>query len=89
MSATTAPARSAACALNHRRTERYTKPTVATPSSACGASMLHECSPKIRAEISIGHKNAGGLSTVMKLEESDDPKSIAFQLFVPAWTAAE
>jgi hypothetical protein len=30
---------------------------------------------------------AGGLSTVMKFEASDDPKKNAFQLFVPAWTA--
>ena len=32
---------------------------------------------------------AGGLSTVMKLEESDEPKKNAFQLLVPACTAAE
>ncbi len=51
--------------------------------------MLQELRPKIRAEISIGHKKAGGLSTVMKLEESEEPKNIAFQLFVPACTAAE
>ena len=43
----------------------------------------------MRAEISIGHKNAGGLSTVMKLDESEDPKKKAFQLLVPACTAAE
>jgi hypothetical protein len=29
------------------------------------------------------------LSTVMKLDESEDPKKKAFQLFVPACTAAE
>ena len=51
--------------------------------------MLQEFSPKIRAEISMGHKNAGGLSTVMKFDESEDPKKKAFQLFVPACTAAE
>ena len=51
--------------------------------------MLHELRPKIRAEISIGHRKAGGLSTVMKLDESEDPKNMAFQLLVPAWTAAE
>ena len=32
---------------------------------------------------------AGGLSTVMKLEASNEPKKKAFQLLVPAWTAAE
>jgi hypothetical protein len=29
------------------------------------------------------------LSTVMKFAASDDPKKNAFQLRVPAWTAAE
>ena len=56
--------------------------------SACGTSMLHEFKPKIRAEISIGQRKAGGLSTVMKFDESDEPKNMAFQLLVPAWTAA-
>ncbi len=51
--------------------------------------MLHEFKPKMRAEISMGHKKAGGLSTLMKLEESEDPKNMAFQLLVPACTAAE
>jgi hypothetical protein len=45
--------------------------------------------PKIRAEISMIHNAAGGLSTVMKFEASEEPKNIAFQLFVPACTAAE
>jgi hypothetical protein len=30
----------------------------------------------------------GGLSTVMKFEESIEPKNHAFQLLDPAWTAA-
>ena len=51
--------------------------------------MLHELTPKMRAEISIGHKKAGGLSTVMKLDASDEPKKKAFQLLEPACTAAE
>ena len=42
----------------------------------------------MRPVISIGHNEAGGLSTVMKLPESSEPKNIAFQLFVPACTAA-
>ena len=42
--------------------------------------MLHELRPKIRAESSITHSEAGGLSTVMKLAASDDPKKNAFQL---------
>jgi len=32
--------------------------------------------------------DAGGLSTVMKLEESSDPKNQASQLLLPACTAA-
>ncbi len=35
------------------------------------------------------HNAAGGLSTVMKLDASDEPKRNAFQLRVPACTAAE
>jgi hypothetical protein len=35
------------------------------------------------------HREAGGLSTVMKFDESNEPKKNAFQLFVPACTAAE
>jgi hypothetical protein len=49
---------------------------------------LQVLKPKIRAERSITHSAAGGLSTVMKLEGSSDPKNIAFQLFDPASTAA-
>ena len=51
--------------------------------------MLQELTPKTRAEMSIGHRNAGALSTVMELPASDEPKKKAFQLFVAAWTAAE
>ena len=61
---------------------------MATPSRAWGTRRLHEFRPKIRAEISITHSEAGGLSTVMKFEASEEPKKKAFQLFVPAWTAA-
>ena len=50
--------------------------------------MLQLLKPKIRPESSITHSDAGGLSTVMKFEESSEPKKNAFQLFVPAWTAA-
>ena len=33
--------------------------------------------------------DAGGLSTVMKLAASEEPKKNAFQLWAPACTAAE
>jgi hypothetical protein len=35
--------------------------------------MLQALTPKIRAEISMTHNEAGGLSTVMKFDESDEP----------------
>jgi hypothetical protein len=50
--------------------------------------MLQPLSPKICAEISIGHRKNAGLSTVIAFPASSDPKNIAFQLCVPAWTAA-
>ncbi len=51
--------------------------------------MLQELSPNILAESSITHSDAGGLSTVMKFDESNEPKKNAFHDLVPAWTAAE
>ncbi len=43
----------------------------------------------MRAESSITHSDAGVLSTVMKFEASNEPKKNAFQLVLPACTAAE
>jgi hypothetical protein len=88
VSARIAPASSAAPAGKRRRTLAYSTPTDATPASACGASTVHGLSPKIRAARSDGHSDAGGLSTVMKFEASEEPKNMAFQLLVAAWTAA-
>jgi len=62
---------------------------VATPIRAWGTRMLQELTPKMRADNAMTHTDAGGLSMVMKLDASEDPKNHAFQLFVPAWTAAE
>ena len=42
----------------------------------------------ILAEATITHRDAGGLSTVMALPASKDPKSHALRSWVPAWTAA-
>ncbi len=50
--------------------------------------MLQLLNPKMRPDSAITHSEAGGLSTVMKLEESIEPKKKAFQLLVPACTAA-
>ncbi len=89
VTASTAPASRPAAPPNHRRTVAYSSPTAATPSSACGTRMLHALTPNRRAEISITHSAAGGLSTVIEPAASDAPKKAAFQLFVPACTAAE
>ena len=60
---------------------------MATPSAAWGSSRFQEFKPNARADNSITHRDAGVLSTVMKLPTSSDPKKNAFQLLVPAWTA--
>src|SRR5579875_3237821 len=88
VSASSAPASRAAVAPNQRRTVAYSSHTAATPMSASGTSIDHDEKPKIRPLSSIGHSEAGGLSTVMLLAESSEPKKKAFQLFVPACTAA-
>ena len=75
-------------APNQRRTVAYSNQTVSTPMIACGTSIDHELKPKMRPDTSIGHSDSGGLSTVIALAESNEPKKNAFQLFVPAWTAA-
>ena len=64
-------------------------PTVATPHSASGTRMLHELSPKMRTDSPINHKEPGVLSTVMKFDESKEPKNQAFQLVPAACAAAE
>jgi hypothetical protein len=46
--------------------------------------MLQLLKPNSLPESAITHSEAGGLSTVMKLEESIEPKKNAFQLLVPA-----
>ncbi len=88
VSARAAPASRPAAGPDQRRTAAYRSPTAATPSSACGTSRLHDDRPNTRAESSITQSAAGGLSTVMKPDESEAPKKAAFQLWVPAWTAA-
>ncbi len=87
--AVTAPASSPAAGPNHRRTVAYSSATVATPIRAWGTSRLQELTPNRRADRPMTHRAAGGLSTVMKFEASEDPKKNAFQLTLAAWAAAE
>ena len=51
--------------------------------------MLNELSPSTRTDRAITHSEAGGLSTVIELPASEEPKKNAFQLSLPACTAAE
>ena len=88
VSARTAPAISPASGPNQRRTAANSRRTDSTPSTACGASSDHELKPNSRPDSSSTHSDAGVLSTVMKLEESKEPKKNAFHDRVPAWTAA-
>ena len=62
---------------------------MATPISAWGASRLQELTPNRRADSPMTQRAAGGLSTVMKLDASEEPKKKAFQLWLAAWAAAE
>ena len=62
---------------------------MATPISACGTRMLHELSPNSRTDKAMIHSDAGGLSTVIELAASEEPKKKAFQFREPACTAAE
>ncbi len=89
VSANTAIVISPAAAPNRRRTAAYSTPAVATPINTCGARIAHELRPKIRTDRAIGQSVAGGLSTVMAFAASSEPKKNAFQLWLPACTAAE
>ena len=86
--ASTSPAISPAGGPNQRLTAANSSRTEPTPSSACGTSIDHWLKPNIRPDISMTHSEAGVLSTVMKLDWSNEPKKNAFQLLVPASTAA-
>ncbi|CAM3126305.1 hypothetical protein RHDE110596_17940 [Prescottella defluvii] len=75
-------------APKYRRTVAHSSATDATPSSACGTRMLHAFSPNARTDNAISHSDAGGLSTVIELAASDEPKKNAFHDTEPACAAA-
>ena len=66
----------------------YSTATAATPINAWGASTDQLFIPNKRTDNPVTHSEAGGLSTVMKLFASSDPKNHAVQLCEPAWAAA-
>ena len=57
--------------------------------SAWGTRIDHELRPNSLTDSAMGHSESGGLSTVIVLPASDEPKKKAFQLVDPACTAAE
>ena len=88
VSAKASAARSAAVFPAHLRTSRCRIRTEATPAATSGSSMLRLLNPKSRAERPCTQNAAGGLSTVMKLPGSIEPKKKAFQLVAALLTAA-
>src|SRR5439155_10982417 len=89
VSAATRPAITAAGEPIVRRTIAIRITTVPTPISASGRRTLHELSPNNRTERPITIVERGGLSTVMKLLASIEPKNQADQLCDAASAAAE
>ena len=73
---------------NARRTVAYSTATDAAPINACGASTDQLFMPNNRTDKPVTHSDAGGLSTVMKLCASSEPKNHADQLCEPACAAA-
>ena len=81
-------AMSPACGPMTRRTVAKRAPTAAIVQSACGSRIAKLEKPRTRAEMPMSHSESGGLSTVMKLPGSREPKNSAFQLSLPARAAA-
>ena len=88
VTASTAPASSPAPAPNQRLTAAASSADRQHALEHLGHQHAALEKPNSRPESAITHSEAGGLSTVMKFDESIEPKKNAFQLLVPAWTAA-
>ena len=88
VSATTTPASRPAPAPKWRLTVAYSTPTVATPISTSGSRIGAELA-RGRTDRAMTHSAAGGLSTVMELPASEEPKKNASAALAAAWTAAE
>src|SRR5439155_3173885 len=61
VTASAAPANSPAPGPAQRRTAPYSRPTAATPSSACGTSIDQLENPNTRPDSAITHNEPGGL----------------------------
>jgi hypothetical protein len=71
-----------------RLTVAYSSATAPTVHSACGSRIDRLEKPRTRALRPMSHSDSGGLSTVMKLPGSSEPKNHAFQLTVADFAAA-
>ncbi|SLH15916.1 Uncharacterised protein [Mycobacteroides abscessus subsp. abscessus] len=89
MTARTSPASRPAAAPKLRRTVAHSNATLPTPMSTCGTRMLQLFKPNRRTDSAIGHRAAGGLSTVIEFAASEEPKKNACHDREPACTAAE
>ena len=74
---------------NVRRTVAMSRATVATPMRASGRRIEAKLRPNRRTDRPITIVASGGLSTVMKLAGSTDPKNHADQLCDAAHAAPE
>ncbi len=57
--------------------------------STWGSRIANELRPSSLTDSAITQREAGGLSTVIELPASEEPKKKASRLAEPAWTAAE
>ncbi len=78
-----------AAAPNVRRTVAISRATVATPISASGSRIDAGLSPNSRTDSPMAMVASGGLSKVMKLAGSIEPKNHADQLCDAAHAAPE
>jgi hypothetical protein len=88
VSVSTAPASSPAAGPATRRSVAHSNASDPTAISACGASMLHDEKPKIRADRAITQIEAGGLVDGDRVGGVERAEKNAVQLCVPACTAA-
>jgi len=86
--ASSAAAAMPAAGPSTRRTVAYSSATEVIAQSASGSSMLSDEKPNMRADRPMSQSDSGGLSTVMKLPGSSEPKNHAVQLSLADFTAA-
>jgi hypothetical protein len=86
--ASTAAATSPAAGEDSRRTARYSTSTVSTPSTICGSTIAHVCTPNIRTDSACSQNAPGSSSSVIVCAGSNAPNANACQSPAIACTAA-